>query len=215
MQIGQALGARLDQPQVFQTVGQAGHDHMAHPERHALHGGQLQKALDLPDVRAAVAAVFGSREEFEVAQHQIGVPQHALGLGQIAHARGVQRGVHAVLVQLCEKFLDKRRLHQRLAAGHGHPAAAAPVGTEAQRLFGQLVRGIGLAALREPGIRVMAVYTAQGAALHKDHIAHARPIDRAERLDGVDTACHAAHNLSSFGSVCIVPRLSRSFAVSR
>lgn len=190
LQVGEALGVRLDQPQVFQTVGQSGHDHMPHPERHALHGGQLQKALDLPEIRAAVLAVIRFGKEFQVAEHKVGVPQHALGRREVAHARGIERGVHAVLVQLCEEFFDKPRLHQRLAAGDGHTAAVPPIGAEAQRLARELVRGVRFAALRQPGVRVVAVNAAQRAALHEYDVAHARPVDRAKRLDGVDIACH-------------------------
>lgn len=51
--------------------------------------------------------IVGFREEFKVAQHKVGVLQHLLGLCEIADARGVERGMHAVFMELFEEFRDK------------------------------------------------------------------------------------------------------------
>ena len=102
--------------------------------------------------------------------------------------------MNAVFMELFEEFRDELRLKKRLAARHGHATAVLPVRTEAQRPAHQLVRIGRRAALGQPRIRIMAVDAAQGTALHEYYIAHARPVDRAERLNGMNVAGQSCHS---------------------
>ncbi len=104
-------------------------------------------------------------EEFQVAQHQIGMAQHTFSPGKIADAGGVERGMYALRLKLCEKFFHKRCLQQRLAARYRHAAGIAPVSAAAQRLLNQRVCFNRVAAFCRPGIRIVAVDAAQRAAL--------------------------------------------------
>ena len=58
----------LDAAQVVEAIGEAGHDHVPYPQRHVLHRGQLKKALNLVEIRAAVLEIVRFREEFQVAE---------------------------------------------------------------------------------------------------------------------------------------------------
>ena len=123
--------------------------------------------------------------------------------------------MNAVFMQLFEEFRDKISLQKRLAACYRHAAAVLPVRTEAQRPAHQLVRVGRRAALGQPGVGVVAVDAAQGTALHEHHIAHARPVDRAEGLDGVDKTGHFRRFLSCkmlCAPIYIVPQLARQRA---
>ena len=169
---------------------------MPDPERDALHGGELQKAFHLREVGAAVLEIVRLGEEFQVAQHQIGMAQHTFSPGKIADAGGVERGMYALRLKLCEKFFHKRCLQQRLAARYRHAAGIAPVSAAAQRLLNQRVCFNRVAAFCRPGIRIVAVDAAQRAALQEYDIPYTRPVYRAERLDGVRCVRSSLHNLS-------------------
>lgn len=75
-----------------------------------------------------------------------------------AHSRGINAGVDAVLFAQPERFGQKFRLKQRLAAGEGHTAArTAEVALEAEQFFDKLFRGDLRALVHPPGVRVVTI----------------------------------------------------------
>ena len=68
-------------------------------------------------------------------------------------------------------------LHQGLSARKGHSAVLFKVGLEAGNPFHQRLRSHLFAALKLPGVRVMAEFTPKGTALEKNYAADARAVD--------------------------------------
>ena len=190
-QLGHGLGA----------VGAAGHHHVAHPHRRAGPAQRLLEGFGPGDVLPGQRPVGFRLPVLDVVQNQVGLGQDLVqaGVGQRggADAGGVQAGVDAPPAAQPQRLQQKRRLHQRLAAGKGHPAAAAlKVGDKAGDLVHKLPGGKLLAPGRGPGVGVVAEAAAQPAPLQKHHRADARPVHQAHALDGMDAAC--GHGAASF-----------------
>ena len=82
------------------------------------------------------------------------------------------------------------RLEERLAARDGDAALASPVAAITLRLVKEVRRLHERAAVEGPGIGVVTVTAAHGAALEEDDEAHARAVCRAKRFCRVNTSLH-------------------------
>ena len=94
-----------------------------------------------------------------------------------------------------EHLADEIQLAQGLTAADGDAAVVAPIVAVAVGGREGLLRGLGGVLGKGPGLGVMAVLAAHGAALHKNNIPHARPIDQAKGFDRMDVAQSFGHRL--------------------
>ena len=131
---------------------------------------------------------------FNVEQHHIGLVEYGIELlgmrGVERIAAAIQAGVHStigVVVHGAEQVGQKLRLQERLAAGYRNTTAAVKL-MVALELVHQVLDGHHGAAVNRPGIGVVAIRTAHGAALNKHHKADAGSIDRSHRLNRMHAA---------------------------
>ena len=92
-----------------------------------------------------------------------------------------------VVVHCTKQVGQKLGLQERLAAGYRNTTAAVKL-MVALELVHQVLDGHHGAAVNRPGIGVVAIRTAHGAALNKHHKADAGSIDRSHRLNRMHAA---------------------------
>ena len=131
---------------------------------------------------------------FNVEQHHIGLVEYGielLGMRGIERiAATIQAGMYAtigVVVHCAEQVGQELRLQERLAAGYRNTTAAVKL-MVALELVHQVLDGHHGAAVNRPGVGVVAIRTAHGAALNKHHKADAGSIDRSHRLNRMHAA---------------------------
>ena len=91
------------------------------------------------------------------------------------------------IVHGVEQVGQKLRLQERLAAGHRNTTAAVKLMVTLE-LVHKVLDGHHRAAVNRPGIGVVAIRTAHGAALDKHYEADAGSVDRPHRLDRMHAA---------------------------
>nr|BFE74193.1 hypothetical protein GCM10020092_074940 [Actinoplanes digitatis] len=154
-----------DAGDVVRVVGQAGHEDEPDADAVSPGGetvaereGRLKADAGHLPVRLRVAGL-------DVEQDQVGVVEQPVARPDAEEPGGVQGGVHTLLLAAVQVRLDEGALQQRLAAGDGHAAAGRlDERLEAEHLADQVVEGDALAVSALPGVRVLAVQAAQGAA---------------------------------------------------
>ena len=171
------------------VVGDAGDDHMADPERDVF---ALQILREREDALIAVAGQFPVRVGIDVlnVQHdQVGHVHQRVELLivrafplAVGDAGGVDAGVNVLFLGQAEELQHEVDLQERLAAGDGDAAVFVELAV-ALKLADDLLRGHPVSLADLPGIRIVAVLAAHGAALREHHKAQARAVHRAEALD--------------------------------
>ena len=137
--------------------------------------------------------VQGLGGKLQIAENQVGLCQHGIDGSRAAHARGIQGRVDALLPQPGEKLPGEGTLGQGFAAREGDAAAADVLSVAkdpGQGSFG----GDLFPAAEFPGVRIVTVGTAQGAALQEEDTAQAGSVHRAHGLEGMD-APHGAYTV--------------------
>lgn len=185
-QIGELPRKRGQRADMRFPIGEARHHHMPEPQRHAQLRGLPQKREDRPQAAAAITRIRLFGGEFQIAEYQRGVGEYGARAGRVADTGGIKRRVDTRFPQEAEQPRHKTPLQQRLAARYGDAAGFAEIGAVTQNLFKERLRRRFLAAVRKPGVRVMAIGAAQRTALHEDHRAQAGAVYRAEALERVD-----------------------------
>jgi len=126
---------------------------------------------------------------FNVEQHHVGLVEYGiellrmLGIKRIATA--VKAGMHAtigVVVHRAEQVGQKLGLQERFTARNGNAATAIEL-MVALELVHQMLDGHHRAAVNRPGIGIVTIRAAHGAALDKHYEADAGTVDRTHRLD--------------------------------
>ena len=170
LDIGQGTQIQSKLVKVLVVVRNPGDHHMANPYRHFFFlqiGGEGQnRLLGL----TAELLVFRRVDVLDIQEHQAGGGHQAVeflfksrGIGVKGDAGGIQAGVDAFLPGGLKEFRHKANLHQGLSAGDGDAAPAVEM-SRAPVLGQNLLCGHGGAAFGVPGIRIVAVEAAHGAA---------------------------------------------------
>ncbi len=96
--------------------------------------------------------------------------EHPLRGSRIPNAGGVQSSVDALPAEAGKQFLHKGGLGEGLPAETVTPPLSPEIGAVTENLPDQLLRAAFLPGAVFPGVGVMAVGAAQGAALQKHYI---------------------------------------------
>ena len=118
--------------------------------------------------------------------------QHPPGTAPASDPRGIQRRVYALRMQPLEQLRHKLPLAQGLAARHRDPAAVLKIRPVPQGLLYHLLGRYaqGRRGVEGPGVRVVAVDAAQGAALEEDQVPEPRAVHGPHALKGMNHAVH-------------------------
>ena len=133
-----------------------------------------------------------------IEQYHVGLVEHGIELLGMLRVEGVataiQAGMHTtigVVVHCTEQVGQKLGLQKRLATRNRNSAAAIELVVTLE-LIHEVLDGHHRAAVDRPGIGIVAVCAAQGAALQKYDKPHAWPVHRAHGLKGMHPPCHHA-----------------------
>lgn len=129
-----------------------------------------------------------------IEQYHVGLVEHGIELLGMLRVEGVataiQAGMHTtigVVVHCTEQVGQKLGLQKRLAARNRNSAAAIELVVTLELIHEVLDSHHG-AAVNRPGIGVVAIRTAHGAALDKHYEADAGTVDRTHRLNRMHAA---------------------------
>lgn len=100
----------------------------------------------------------------------------------------VQTCTDAFRFESAEERSDEGRLQQSLSAGDRNTAVLAEIGAVAKHFGYHFRDGVFRAATAVPGVRIMAIHTADGASLHEDYEAKPGTVNGTERLKRMDSS---------------------------
>ena len=186
---GEKIGQLLES---LRHKSNAGHQNMTNPDRFP---GRFTEPQQGARIGAVVSGKFAAERRigrFDVEQHEIGLGKDRFRNGESDGTGRIQRGVKPLLPAEAKHLTGKRRLQQRFPAGEGYPSRANEIpvfGNFADDLRrGNLPPPVGI-----PGIRIVAVETAQRTPLQKEHAAEAGTVDSPETLQRVNPATNFRH----------------------
>ena len=102
----------------------------------------------------------------------------------------VQSSVDALPAEAGKQFLHKGGLGEGLPAGDGDAALVPEIGAVTENLPDQLLRAAFFPGAVFPGVGVMAVGAAQGAALQKHYIPQSGSVHSPQGLHGMHMPLH-------------------------
>ena len=165
--------------EVLVVVGDAGDQHMTDPHGDVRVGEPAQRVEDVLVGVAGEGSVLGGVDVFDVCEDQVAGGHDALPrlveglLTRERRKRRVQTRVDAAGMSTFEELCHEVWLEERLAARDGNAALASPVAAVTLCLVEQIVGLSQGATVERPGVGVMAVAAAHGAALQEDYETHA------------------------------------------
>ena len=179
---------------LLHRVGNARHHHVANNNLNLATGKLIAKRQDTCGIATGQLFMLDGIGVLDVEQHHIGLVEYGIellgvvGIERIAAA--VEAGMHAaigIVVHCTEKVGQKLGLQKRLATRNRNAAAAVKLMVTLELVHEVLDSHHG-AAVNRPGIGIVAIRTAHGAALDKHYEADAGTVDRTHRLNRMHTA---------------------------